>query len=376
MKSTLLILFYLAKDSVHRWKTHCSSPLARVLVVFFLTLCALIVLANFLVMTLSVEREIARSGGNVVVVAERIDRSRASNGEFSPLLRGGNGFRVAVFNELYASAKLNEQFFPVAEYPLSAAHLFSGFPESENGVFVLPRIQAEGVFPQEVEIASWKILGTTIPATQAGILANLYQSGAVFVPAGMFSEMKDFGFLKKNVLIADSLNPAVIREIETTARNIIKLDKRSAHVQSSRVFLERLERIRRDQLSWRVAISLGITFIVGVLLTSISSMEFQRNEYVYALMESFGVSRGLLILAFVAENLFLVFAAAAGAFAVFVRCLPLILDEVFKVRGISLDLAELAPDLRLIAVALCACILISAVPIAAAAFRPIGKVLK
>ena len=35
MKSSLLTLFYLAKDAVHRWKTHCSSPLARVLVVFF-----------------------------------------------------------------------------------------------------------------------------------------------------------------------------------------------------------------------------------------------------------------------------------------------------------------------------------------------------
>lgn len=376
MKSTLLIFFYLAKDAVHRWKTHVSSPLARVLVVFFLSLCALIILANFLVMTQSVEREIARSGGNLVVVSEMVERAAASDGEFSPLLESGDDFRVAVFNEFYASARSNEQFFPIAEYTFSAAHLFADFAGTENGVFVLPKEQASGAFPREIEIGEWKFFGTTIPAARAGVLANLYQSGAVFVPAGMFPEMKFLGFQKKTVIATERLDSARLRELETTVRNLVKLDKRSAHVQSSRAFLERLDRIRSDQLSWRIAISLGIAFIVGVLLTSISSMEFQRNEYVYALMGSFGVSRILLILAFVAENLFLVFASATGALAVFIRCLPLILHEVFKVRGLSLDLAELAPDLRLIAAALGACVLISSIPIALAAFRPIGKVLK
>lgn len=376
MKSTLQILFYLAKDAVYRWKTHVSSPLARVLVVFFLTLCALIILANFLVMTESVEREIARSGGNLVVVSESVDRFRASDGEFSPLMQSESDFRVFVFNEFYTPAKSNEQFFPLAEYPLASAHLFADFDGTENGVFILPKEKGEGSWPREIEIGEWRILGTTIPAGRAGVLANLYHSGAVFVPAGMFPEMKSFGFQKKTVIASDRLDAAQLRELEMTARNLVALDKRSAHIQSSRMFLERLERIRKDQFSWRIAISLGIAFIVGVLLTSISSMEFQRNEYVYALMGSFGVSRILLIFAFVAENLFLVFASASAALAVFVRCLPLILDEVFKVRGLSLDLAELAPDLRLIAVALGVCVLISAVPIAVAAFRPIGKVLK
>ena len=376
MKSSLLTLFYLAKDAVHRWKTHCSSPLARVLVVFFLTLCALIVLANFIVMTSSVEREIARSGGNLLVVSETIERSRASDGEFSPLLESGQGFRVSVFNEVYTSAQSNGQFFPIAEYPLASAHLFADLAGGENGVFVLPKEPVTGAFPREVEIGGWQIFGTTIPAARAGILANLYQSGAVFVPEGMFGDMKLFGFQKKTVVATERLDAAQLRELEMKVRNLLKLDKRSAHVQSSRAFLERLERIRRDQLSWRIAISLGIAFIVGVLLTSISSMEFQRNEYVYALMSSFGVSRILLILAFIAENLILVFAASAAAFAVFVRCIPLILDEVFKVRGLSLDWTELAPDLRLIAFALCVCVLISSIPIAAAALRPIGKVLK
>lgn len=377
MGATLRILFYLLKDAVHRWKMHVSSPLARILVVFFLSLCALIVLANFIVMTQSVEREIARSGGNLIVVTEQVERSRASDGEFSPLLPTiGKDFRTSVFNEFYVAAKSDEQFFPVAEYSFSAAQLFADLAGTANGIFILTKERSTGAYPRELEINDWRIFGTTIPSSRSGILSNLYQSGAVFVPAGMFPEMKFFGFMKKTVVAVDGLNSVRIRELEMTLRNLVKLDRRSAHVQSSRTFLERLERIRSDQLSWRIAISLGITFIVGVLLTSISSMEFQRNEYVYALMSSFGVNRFLLIFAFVAENLFLVFGAAAGALAVFVRCIPLILDEVFKVRGLTLNLAELAPDLRLIAAALAVCVLISSVPIAVAAFRPIGKVLK
>ena len=41
MKSLILTILYLAKDTLHRWCARISSPVARVLVVFFLTLAAL-----------------------------------------------------------------------------------------------------------------------------------------------------------------------------------------------------------------------------------------------------------------------------------------------------------------------------------------------
>ena len=41
MKSLILTRLYLLKDTLHRWCSRISSPLARVLVVFFLTLAAL-----------------------------------------------------------------------------------------------------------------------------------------------------------------------------------------------------------------------------------------------------------------------------------------------------------------------------------------------
>lgn len=378
MKSTVLIFFYLAKDVVYRWRTHFSGLLARVLVAFLLTLCALIILANFLVMTASVEREIARAGGNLVVVSEMVPRERAAGSEplFGPEAGEEADFSAAVFNEFHTTAKADDRHYPLAEYTLSAARFFSDFSALENGMFILPKERGAATFPRDVEIGGWTFRAMTIPPERAGTLANLYQSGAVFAPAGTFPELALFGQVKKTVFSAARLDAALLRRVEAAARSLVKLDGLSAHVQSSRALLERLERIRRDQISWRVAVSLGVAFIVGVLLTAISSMEFRRNEYVYALLSSFGASRLMLILAFVAENLFLVFAAAGAASIVFFRCLPLILDEVFKVRGVVLSVADLTPDLRLIAASLGVCVLVSALPIACAAFRPIGKVLK
>lgn len=378
MKSAALVFVYLAKDVVHRWRTHFSGLLARVLVAFLLTLCALIILANFLVMTAAVEREVARSGGNLVVVSETISPERAAGAEpfFAPEPGEEADFSAAAFSEFYVTAKADDRHYPLAEYGFSAARFFTDFPALENGMYILPKEGGAAAFPRDVEIGGWTFRAMTIPQERAGLLANLYQSGAVFAPAGTFPELALFGQARKTVFSAARLDAALLRRIETAARSLVKLDGLSAHVQSSRALLERLERVRRDQLSWRVAVSLGVAFVVGVLLTAISSMEFRRNEYVYALLSSFGASRLMLISAFVAENLFIVFAAAGTACAVFFRCLPLILDEVFKVRGVSLGAADLASDLRLIAASLGVCVLVSALPIASAAFRPIGKVLK
>ena len=53
-------------------------------------------------------------------------------------------------------------------------------------------------------------------------------------------------------------------------------------------------------------ITLGISAIICLLLTSISSLEFQQNRYIYALIGSFGINRFLLCLSFLVENAVLV----------------------------------------------------------------------
>ena len=66
MISGILTLLYLAKDTVHRWFTRISSPLARVLVVYFLTLCALASLGSYVISTKIVRDKIIERGGDMV----------------------------------------------------------------------------------------------------------------------------------------------------------------------------------------------------------------------------------------------------------------------------------------------------------------------
>lgn len=122
--------------------------------------------------------------------------------------------------------------------------------------------------------------------------------------------------------------------------------------------------------------SLGIAVIVGILLTALASMEFRQNEYVYTLMKSFGVRPVLLIMAFIVENAFLIGVSFAGAVWAFMKTQRIVLGEFFKLGNSVLTYADIRQDLWLLGISLAGCVLLSSIPVAFSACRPIGKVLK
>ena len=67
MISLILTILYLARDTVHRWFTRVSSPIARILVVYFLTLSALAALGSYVISLNVVRDEIIKRGGDMVV---------------------------------------------------------------------------------------------------------------------------------------------------------------------------------------------------------------------------------------------------------------------------------------------------------------------
>lgn len=379
MRSFFLSVFCLGKDVLNRWRTHFSGALARIFVVFFLALTAMIVLSSFIVSEKVVAAEIERTGGKIVFAAETFFGENAFDAFPLPLISPPAGTRVSVFDEVFAFAKIGDETYPIFLYDAAGARFFPEAGSAPGGVFFFPKSGGAETAPafQDAEIAEFPVPAKTLSPEGRETLAALCPAGAVFVPECSFAELKFGGFTRQTVFEAPSLNPETVRKIERAARERVRLDKRQAFVRSSLKFLERLERIRADQGMWRLAIPLGIVFIIGVLLISISSIEFRQNEYVYALMNSFGVNRALLVASFVAENALLVFGAFAAAVAVFFRCLPLLVAEAFKVGGnVTLEPRELAADFNIIAGALCVCVALAVVPVATSAFREIGKVLK
>lgn len=377
MKSLILIILYLCKDTLNRWWTRPSSPLARFLVVGFLSLSTLIFLSNYILSAKILESEIGRNGGNLIVFTDNYFSDKAVNAEYSNIFpQKSPDYDCLIFNELFAYAKIGQENYPIVEYPEHSCAVFAKMKEIDSGIYVLPRTPIEGIFPIEIMLEAHTIHGVTLPQKYSELLTKIYQSGAIFVPEGSATSLKNQGYIKKYIISLHELNPEKIQKIETALNNIIKLDKRSSHIQSSKNLLKELEKIRQNQFSYRCGISLGISLIVGILLTSISSMEFKENEYVYALMNSFGVSRVLLILTFIAENAVIAFLALGVAIATLLRIQPIITKELFKKSGIEVSLYELSFDIQIIATALIVCVLISTIPIIFSAYRPIGRVLK
>jgi hypothetical protein len=126
----------------------------------------------------------------------------------------------------------------------------------------------------------------------------------------------------------------------------------------------------------RAAFCLGISGIVGILLTALAGMEYRQNEYIYTLMKSFGIHPLLLVATFIIENLLLVGASFASAIATFMYAQKIIVHQFFKIGQYSLSLEEIMPEIQLISISLLFCVLVSSLPILVAANRQIGRVLK
>ena len=121
---------------------------------------------------------------------------------------------------------------------------------------------------------------------------------------------------------------------------------------------------------------LGISCIVGILLTALAGMEYRQNKYIYTLMKSFGIHPLLLVGAFIIENIVIVGASFAGAIATFMYFQRMIVTQIMKLGNYTLSLQDITSEILLISYTLLGCILVSSIPIAVAANRQIGRVLK
>lgn len=108
---------------------------------------------------------------------------------------------------------------------------------------------------------------------------------------------------------------------------------------------------------------LGISVIVGILLTALAGIEYRQNEYIYTLMKSFGIRPMLLVAAFITENLILVGGSAVAALAVFMHSQDYIVLHLLKLGKYSITLPEIMTELHLIGITLLACVFASSIPV-------------
>ncbi len=380
MKSLILTLLYLAKDTVHRWFTRISSPLARVLVVYFLSLCALSALGSYAISTKIVRDKILEQGGDLVYVtignSPHEPTALPTEKEISDLLNA-DSYALKLISQAHLPSR---KIVSVYTYDFSRCGQIMPLLAPSGGPTLL-----EG---ESSSLPPGPCTVTTPSRTQYGVfvrrlpdkhllLRMMNGEGIIIQPDNIPPELDRGGatlMLVARVRNMDSVES--ILRVERYFRDFMKLEgKRGSVISAADIFGE-MDLLLSKQTQCRLAFCIGISCIVGILLTALAGMEYRQNEYIYTLMKSFGIHPLLLVGAFITENILIVGGSFAGAIATFMYFQRLIVTQILKLGSYTLTVEEIMPEIHLIAYTLLGCILLSSLPIFAAANREIGRVLK
>jgi len=379
MKSLILTLLYLAKDTVNRWFTRVSSPLARVLVVYFLSLSALSALGGAAISTKLVKDKILKRGGDLVFATigtnPEIPSAFPTEREISDHLNADS----YVLSGIASATADDDKHLSVYTYDFCRSGQF--YPlMATNGNPTIFATENSKIPPGPISITinrmKFDAFVRRVPAEHP-LMRIMGEAGVLVHPDLLPADFNQRRNSEQVILRARELNSSAdILRIEQYLRNFMRLEGRRGGLISVSNLLSEMDDVLSKQSQIRLAFCVGISGIVGILLTALAGMEYRQNEYIYTLMKSFGIRPILLVGAFIAENLLIVGASFAGALATFMYFQRLIVKEVLKFGNYSLSLQEILPEIQLICYTLLGCILISALPIAAAAGRDIGRVLK
>lgn len=378
MKSLILTVLYLAKDTVHRWLARVSSPLARVLVVFFLTLAALSGMGSYAISAKIITDKIVKNGGDTVIVSAHTSGDsptvfpRAS--EIKEILAADSLSIVTIGSATDASGSM-----PVYTYDFQ--HTPQLLPlMNKNGLptVLINERQHYPVGPTTVSVNKENHAAVALKIPKGHLLNRLISHRALLVQPDSLPYGTDIS--RGNPLLILKLphiNSAQdAQRVEQYFRTYMKLEGKQASVISAAAIFKQLEDALSKQMQCRIAFCLGISIIVGILLTALAGIEYRQNEYIYTLMKSFGIRPILLVGAFIAENLLLVFGSAAAALYAFMQGQKFIVTQLLRLGNYSIGMAEITTEIQLIAYTLLICIFISSIPVFIAAHRDIGKVLK
>lgn len=379
MISLILTILYLAKDTVHRWFTRVSSPIARILVVYFLTLCALGALGGYVISLNVVRDKIIKRGGNMVV-------SRLVGGygavptqkEMSELMDADS----IVFQSLGYVRLENGRNILAYTYPFNRSRQVLPLLAPSGGPTILQNPEESHMPPGpctvEAKGVRFQALVKNVPEDHL-LYRSLPNWMILLVPPDHIpSYLTSTGMSHTTVLIRvrHLVSSESVLRVERMMRNLLRYEHLVGNVASVSDVLRQMDVVLAKQMQCRIAFCLGISIVVGILLTALAGMEYRQNEYIYTLMKSFGIHPLLLVGAFIVENILLVGLSFAGAIATFMYFQRVIVEEILKLGNYTLSLEQISSEIAIISYTLLGCILVSSIPIITAAYRQIGRVLK
>lgn len=377
---------YLWRNSLRRWIENPASPLTKFLVPFLFGLLALLVFGLMRGVEAELQAQLKRADLRAVHISEFVRPEDAKNRYYHALESPAPWSEWCESSDLFLQAAItgSSRFFermPLVGY-LDPPD-FIRMPETSAGEPRPVLILTNRAFPQKildqadfVEVAeSYRLPARLAPMPPQ--FASVFQTQAVaLVPAEMLELPLANYHTRLQILVPRSgISP---QRLESMIRTFSKAENQDLRIYSSQAVLAHLEQFNRRQELARVLLGLGIAVILSLVLGSLSLLEFRQELYLFALLRSFGVRPVYLWIHYLMETALITYSGGAAAY--WIASGPLAaLIESYQTGDrlqvpLSMDLVGQS-DLLMIAYALTAGVLLSALPLIPGLRKPAGLTL-
>lgn len=375
MKSWILIIFYLWKDTWKNWFEQPGSILARLVVTAIMVTISMILLVAFSMQVDKIRDQLEEFGVDNMFIMEMVSASDLQKGKvdarfadigkwgdllvIKKLLTGGvssSGNRVAVFS--YDESSVVEL----------KSYLDYGFSE-----FVLTNKHPKGML-LDVEVGDEWIRTICLPPDPK--VAKVLQGDTLLVPSANYEKLEEAGYSVTYFLQRHQSAPS-ISMIADSVKQTISADRRGrVDIRSTAELKKKLKKLKTQQAVMRYTMAGLLGGALALIYGTLSVLEFRQQRYVAALMRSFGVPKVFLIIRGLLENLFIV----NSVFLLIIYFLMKLHDSIFsylKLKSDKENLLELyfSSETMWILLFVNVGVVLSSIPVIKAMSKPVGKVL-
>lgn len=336
---------------------------------------SVLLLIGFRMQIEKLRSEVDKFGLDNLLVIETVTPTDISAGipadRFRSLRKWGNLFTV---RKMLTSAKSNNgQNAQVVTYTDNDIRGLLPYLKKKHDVFVLTTRYPEGL------VIDYDIEGQTfscVALKPEQHLTQLVQEDTLFLPASYIPKISTRGFSMIYYLEREDHSPTIPKLTEAI-HLVIKADGNGkVDIQSADIIKQKLNKLEKQQTSMRIWLATIMGGAIALIYGVLSILEFRQSMYVSALLKSFGVSRIMLGIRSIFENLLIVNAVTIGI----IYLLSRYHDTIFKALRVSstTDLHTLywgQETLWIIAAANIG-VLISAIPVFLALRKQVGNILE
>jgi len=370
------VLLYLARDMVCRWRENPFSLLAKAVVAGLLAGMAVVILISFHLSVAEMRRSLESAGANSVLVHEFVPKERMAARKW--VLESVRPLHLPVAHHLEklpfvaeSDVRLGIPVFVVD----AEEDWFWGQTDADTAILFLTDDLPPGIkLPVRINLSS--VVAMTRPRPEW--VTRMVSGSLVVAPRERFMNPEIFGLESFTYFEVPGEGERVKTVVDAVALLAAESRYKGVTIRDPLSLIGRLNALEADQEVWRTAIVVGFGSTLALVLGVIAFLEFRERRFVCALLRSFGLHEGVILVRYAVDALLV----SNGMLVVTTLCVLAMANRILPTLGVS-DAAVSAMDgvafFRQDGLALIVFVnlgaLLSVLPTALGLRRPIGRVL-